>query len=68
MNKIIVLSLILTFGFISCKNSEKEMDKIKIAKQYYHVLDNSDYSGITAWFSDTLTTIEGEYKQTYSQS
>jgi hypothetical protein len=68
MKKIIVLSLILIIGFISCKNSEKENDKFEIAKQYYNVLDNSDYSRITSWLSDNLTIIEGEYKQTYSQS
>ena len=68
MKKIIVLSLILIISFISCKNSEKEKVKFEIAKQYYNVLDNSDYSRITSWFSDNLTIIEGEYKQTYSQS
>ncbi len=68
MNKIIVLSLLLTIGFISCENSEKGIDKIEIAKQYYNVLDNSDYSGISAWFSDSLITKEGKYVETYSQT
>ncbi len=68
MNKIIVLSLLLTIGFISCKNSEKKIDRVEIAKKYFEVHDNSDYSKISDWFADNLTTIEGEYKQTYSKS
>ncbi len=68
MNKTIVLLLLLTLGFVSCKNSEKEIDSIEIAKQYFNVLDNSDYSKMSNWFADSLTTIEGEYKQTYSKS
>ena len=67
MNKAIVLFLLLTIGFISCKYSEKEIDKVEIAKQYFKVLDNSDYSKMSDWFADSLTTIEGEYKQTYSK-
>tara|TARA_R110001583_G_scaffold193907_1_gene363643 strand:- start:554 stop:1114 length:561 start_codon:yes stop_codon:yes gene_type:complete len=67
MNKTIVL-LLLIIGFISCKNSEKEIDRVEIAKQYFKVLDNSDYSKMSDWFADSLTTIEGEYKQTYSKS
>ncbi len=68
MNKILILSLFITMGFVSCKNSEKGIDKIEIAKQYYSVLDNSDYSGINAWFADSLITKEGKYEQTYSQN
>ncbi len=70
MNKIIVLVLFLTItiGFISCKTSEKEIDRVKIAKKYFKVLDNSDFSGMSDWFADSLTTIEGEYKQTYSKT
>ncbi|WP_299523716.1 hypothetical protein [Winogradskyella sp.] len=68
MNKTIVLLLLLTIGFLSCKNSEKEVDKIEIVKQYFKTLDNSDYSKISDWFADSLTTIEGEYKQAYSKS
>ena len=68
MNKTIKLLLLLTIGFISCKTSEKEIDKVEIAKQYFNVLDNSDYSGMSEWFADSLKTIEGEYEQTYSKS
>ncbi len=67
MNKIIVL-LFLTIGFISCKNSEKEIDKLKIAKQYYKVLDNSDDTKITTLLTDSLLTRESQYdyEQTFS--
>ncbi|MGS2740889.1 hypothetical protein [Sinomicrobium sp. M5D2P17] len=68
MNKIIVLTLLLTVGLISCKNSGKETDKLDIAKQYYKVLDNSDDAGITSLLTDSLLTKESEYdyEQTFS--
>lgn len=68
MNKILSLSLFITIVFVSCKNSEKGIDKIEITKQYYNVLDTSDYSKIRYWFSDSLITLEGEYEETYSQT
>ena len=58
----------MTIGFISCKNSKKEIDRVEITKQYFKVLDNSDYSKISDWFADSLKTIEGEHKNTYSKS
>ncbi len=68
MSKSIVLLLLLTIGLISCKSSEKEINRVEIAKQYFNVLDNSDYSKMSDWFADSLTIIEGEYKQTYSKN
>lgn len=68
MNKIIGLLLLFIIGFISCKNSEKEIDKLAISKQYYNVLSTSDYSRMSSWFADSLVTKEGEYEQVYSQS
>ncbi|WP_405246802.1 hypothetical protein [Cellulophaga sp. Asnod2-G02] len=68
MKKIIVLFLLLTIGFISCKNSEKNIDRVEIAKQYFKVLDNSDYSQMSDWFADSLKTIEGEHINTYSKN
>lgn len=67
MNKTILL-LLLTIGFISCKNSEQETDRVEIAKQYFKALDNSDYSKIMDQFGDSIKTIEGEYKNTYSKN
>jgi len=61
MNKIVVLSLLLTIGFISCKNSEKENNKLNIAKQYYKVLDNSYNSEIETLLTDSILTKETEY-------
>lgn len=68
MNKIIVLLLLLSFGLVSCKNSEKEITSLEIAKQYYEILDNSDDSGIVALLTDSLLTKETEYdyEQTFS--
>lgn len=68
MNKIIILLLLLTLGFTSCKNSEKGIDKIEIAKQYYKALDNSDHSALASLLTDSLLTKETEYdyEQTFS--
>jgi len=68
MNKTITLLFLFTIGFISCKNSEKEIDRIEITKQYFKVLDNSDYSKMSDWFADSLKTIEGEHKNIYSKN
>ncbi|GAA4272948.1 hypothetical protein U6A24_06700 [Aquimarina gracilis] len=68
MKKIIVLSLFLTIGFTSCKTSEKEIDKIEIAKQYYKALDNSNGASMKILLTDSLKTEipEYNYKQNYS--
>ncbi len=66
MNKILILVLCITIGYVSCKNSTKN-NKIEIIKQYYNILDNSDYSEITACLLDSLMIKEGEYEQTYSR-
>ncbi|WP_282081427.1 hypothetical protein [Aquimarina algiphila] len=68
MNRIIILLSFLTIAFLSCKTSKEEIDQLEIAKQYFKVLDNSDYTGIKIWFADSLITKEGEYKQVYSQN
>lgn len=68
MNRTIVFLVLLTIGFISCRTSGEEIVKIKIAKKYFKVLDKSDFSEMSDWFADSLTTIEGEYKQTYSKT
>jgi len=61
MNKTIILLLLLTIGFISCKNSEKEIDELVIAKKYYEILDKSNVSGIEILLTDSLLTKETEY-------
>ncbi|MEL0650216.1 hypothetical protein V6246_02215 [Algibacter sp. TI.3.09] len=67
MKKLIVLLLILVMGFASCKNSEKQIDKVEISKQYFKALSDSDYSKISNCVTDSIATIEGEYKITYSK-
>ncbi|TWO30408.1 hypothetical protein E1J38_014735 [Seonamhaeicola sediminis] len=69
MNKFTVLLLLVTIGIISCKNSEKEIDKLEIAKKYYEVLDKSNVSGIETLLTDSLLTKETEYdyEQTFSK-
>ncbi len=67
MKKLIVLLLILVMGFACCKNSEKQIDKIEISKQYFKELSHSDHSKISNFITDSITTIEGEYEVTYSK-
>ncbi len=66
--KIIILSCSLVIGLISCENSEKQIDQLAIAKNYYKALDNSDDSGITHLLTDSLLTKETEYdyEQTFT--
>ena len=68
MNKLTVILWFVTIGIISCKNSEKEIDKLEIAKKYYQVLDKSDVSGIKTLLTDSLLTKETQYdyEQTFS--
>jgi hypothetical protein len=69
MNKITVLLLFVTVGIISCKNSEKKIDKLEITKKYYEVLDKSNVFGIETLLTDSLLTKETEYdyEQTFSK-
>ena len=68
MNKILHLTLFLSFGLLSYKTSEKEIDKLEIAKQYYMVLDDSDTSLITTLLNDSIVIRESEYdyQETFS--
>ena len=68
MKNIIALSLFLSLGFLSCKTSEKEIDKLEIAKQYYKALDNSDTFLIGNLVNDTIVIRESEYdyQETFS--
>ena len=68
MNRISILLCFLAIGFMSCKDSGKETDKLEIAKRYYEVLDNSKISEIPALLTDSLLTKETEYDyvQTFS--
>ena len=68
MNRIVILLVFFAIGFMSCKDSEKEIDKLEIAKRYYKILDNSDISAINTLLTDSLLTRETEYdyEQTFS--
>jgi len=68
MRKSIVLLFMLVLGFVSCKNSEKEIDKIEISKQYFNGLNHSDYKKISNYLIDSITTTEGVYKIKYSKT
>jgi len=68
MNKIIILTFLSTIALIACKNPEKKIDNLQIAKDYYKALDNSDDSRIKQLLTDSLLTKETgyDYEQTFS--
>ena len=61
MNKALIFLLLLTIALFSCKNSEKKIDKLKIAEAYYQVLNHSNVSGIEPLLTDSLLTKETQY-------
>ena len=66
MNKTIVILLLLTIGIISCKNPEKESDKLEIAEKFYIAIDNSNPSKATELITERFTTIDDGFEQNYS--
>ena len=69
MNKILILLLLLSTALISCKSTEKEIDKLQIARQYYKALDDSDSALMSTLLTDSLRTVETDYdyEQTFSK-
>lgn len=70
MNRTLVLLLFLIIEFVSCKNSETEIDKLEIAKNYFETLDKSNVSVMETFLLDSLLTKETEYdyEQTFSKN
>ncbi|WP_051285033.1 hypothetical protein [Aequorivita capsosiphonis] len=66
MNKIVVFLFFLAIGIISCKNPEKESDKLEIAKKFYIAIDNSNPSKTTELITERFTTIDDGFEQKYS--
>jgi len=68
MNRTVILSLLLIIGFISCKTSEREINRLEIAKNYYKALNSSDNLKMALLLTDSLVTKETEYnyEQTFS--
>jgi len=69
MNKILMLSLFISIGLVSCNNADKGIDKLEIAKLYYKALDNSNGSEMKVLLADSLITAipEYDYELTYSK-
>lgn len=65
MTRTIILLALCTFGIISCKQADK-VDPAELIRQYYNMLDTSDYDQIPALLADSLQTQEGDYNPTYS--
>lgn len=69
MNKIVVFTLFMAIVLLSCKPSEKRIDKLKIAKEYYKALNVSNSSIMANLLGDSLIIIESEanYRETFSK-
>ena len=69
MNKVVILTMLLLTGLISCKSTEKKIDKIEIASQYIKALDESDTEVMRTLLTDSLQTVETDYdyEQTFSK-
>lgn len=70
MNRVLIISLILLIGLVSCKNSIKTIDKLGIAKKYFEALDKSNSSEMKALLTDSLVTVipKYEYEVTFSKN
>jgi hypothetical protein len=68
MNKTTAFLLLITIGFFSCKNSEKDFDKLEIARKFYVSIDNSNPSETTELITERFTTIDDGFQQLYSRN
>lgn len=64
MQKTILITLFISIAFLSCK---KRYNKLELAKEYYEVLNNSNYSNIFYLLADSIISKEIDYKKTFSQ-
>ncbi len=62
MNRILIISLVLLTGLIGCKNREKSIDKLEIAKKYFEALDKSNSSEMKDLLTDSLVTTIPKYE------
>ncbi|RRQ48290.1 hypothetical protein DZC72_11255 [Maribacter algicola] len=65
MNRTIILLALFALGFTSCKQEEKIAPE-ELAKQYFEMLNTSNYAQIPNLLADSLVTEEGDYTSTYS--
>ena len=70
MNRILIICLALLIGPVSCKKSEKTIDKLEIAKKYFAALDESNSSKMKDVLTDSLITgiPKYEYEVRYSKN
>lgn len=68
MNKLPVLFLFVTIGIYSCKNSEKEFDKLEIAKKFYAAIDDSNPIETTGLITEEFTTTDDGFEQKYTRN
>ncbi|NKI33029.1 hypothetical protein [Croceivirga thetidis] len=65
MKKILIGCLVLVSFASSCKQ-EAKIDRIKIAEEYYKMLDTSDDVGLVPLLADSILTKETEYNYEYT--
>ena len=68
MKPAIIILLVVTSVFVSCKNSEDEIDRVELVEHYYNILNEPDYSEAERLFSDSLIMKEGAYDQITSRA
>ena len=68
-NRILLISFVIFTGILGCKNTEKKIDELEIARQYYEALDKSNSADLKALLSDSLLTVipKYAYKVTFSR-
>lgn len=67
-NQILIITLVF-LTVLSCKDTEKRVDKLEIARQYYRTLDKSSSIEMKALLTDILVTVipKYNYKVTFSK-
>ncbi|MGB5418616.1 hypothetical protein [Algibacter sp.] len=65
----LIIIIFLSVGCISCKTSEKEINKLDIAKRYYKILDKADDDAIALLLGDSIVIRENEsdYQETFTK-
>ena len=69
MKHILILGLSVILAMVSCKSSEKEIDTLSMAREYYAFLDSSEGSKMAALLGDRIVIRESQdnYEEDFSR-
>lgn len=69
MNRILIMSLFIGIGLLSCKNQEKTNNKLQITENFFVALDESNSNKLKDLLADSLinTIPKYEYEVRYSK-